>query len=208
MEDMLTPIQPKREIAIGVTGHRWIEETREIRTAIDQVIERILQTYPDHTLLVLSPLAQGADRVVAKRLLRHQGTKLNAILPMPIEKYLTDFPSDESRIEFHHLLDQAEEIIELPHRTSRDEAYAAVGKYILDHCDLLVAIWDGQVAKGKGGTGEIVGIARKQGLPIAWIRHGQKDYDVGERVHQDEMVVRIRFERFSSQNSLLDDGDK
>lgn len=208
MEDMQKSEQPKREIAIGITGHRWIEETREIRAAIDRVIERILQTYPDHMLLILSPLAQGADRIVAKRLLHHQGTKLTATLPMPIEKYLMDFPSDESKIEFHHLLDQAEEIIELPHRTSRDEAYLAVGRYVLDHCDLLIAVWDGQVAKGVGGTGEIVSIARERNLPIAWIRQTQKNHDVTERVHQDEKAVRIRFERFSSQNSLLGDGDK
>jgi len=208
MEDMLKSKQPKREIVIGVTGHRWIEETREIHAAIDQVTERILQTYPHHMLMVLSPLAQGADRVIAKRLLHHQGTKLTAILPIPLEKYLTDFPSDESKIEFHHLLDQAEEIIELPHPTSRDEAYAAAGRYILDHCDLLIAIWDGQVAKGKGGTGEIVHIARERCLPIAWIQHVQKNHDVGEGVYQDERVDRIRFERFSPQSSLPDDGEK
>jgi hypothetical protein len=208
MEDMLTSKPPKREIAIGVTGHRWVKETREIRAAIDQVIERILQTYPDHMLLILSPLAQGADRVVAKRLFPHQGSKLIAILPMPIEKYLNDFPSDDSKIEFHHLLDQAEQIIELPLPASRDEAYVAVGKYILDHCDLLIAIWDGQVAKGKGGTGEIVRIARERSLPIAWIQYLQKDEDTGEEGNQDEIVVRIQFERFSPQSSLPDDGEK
>ncbi|HEY45962.1 MAG TPA: hypothetical protein G4O14_04160 [Anaerolineae bacterium] len=201
MEGTIIIKSSKREIVIGVTGHRWIEETREVLAAIDHVIEKIHQTYPDHNLTVLSPLAQGADRVVAKRLLRHQGTKLTAILPLPIAQYLTDFPSDESKIEFHRLLDQAGEIIELPHPTSRDEAYAAVGKYILDQCDLLIAIWDGQIAKGKGGTGEIVRIAREQGLPLAWILHVQKDQDVGER------VVRIRFERFSLQNSAPGDGE-
>ena len=207
MEDMLKSEQPKRDIAIGVTGHRWIEETREILAAIDHVIERIHQMYPGHNLTVLSPLAQGADCVVAKRLLCDQGTNLTAILPMPIDQYLTDFPSEEVKSEFHHLLEQAGEIIELPHPTSRDEAYAAVGKYILDHCDLLIAIWDGQVAKGKGGTGEIVSIARERGLPIAWIECVQKDDDTGEKDYQDETVIRIQFERFSPQNSTPDDGE-
>jgi hypothetical protein len=158
-------------------------------------------------LTVLSPLAEGADRILTKGFLHHQGTKLTAILPMSIEKYLMDFPSDESKIEFHHLLDQAEETIELPHRASRDEAYAATGKCILDHCDLLIAVWDGQAAKGEGGTGEIVRIARERGLPIAWIQHAPKDHGAGEKIHQDERVIRIRFERFSTKNSALDDGE-
>ncbi len=199
--------QPRHTVAIGVTGHRWIEETREILSAIDHVMERIHQMYPDHNLIVLSPLAQGADQVVAKCLLRDQGTKLTAILPMPIEQYLTDFPTDESKSEFHHFLEQAEEIIELPNLTSREESYIAVGNYILDHSDLLIAIWDGQVAKGKGGTGEIVHIARERGLPLAWIQQVQKDHDVDERVLQDERVVRIQFERFPPQNLAPNDGE-
>lgn len=198
--------QVKRDITIGVTGHRWIEETREVLAAIDHVIEKIHQLYPGHNLTVLSPLAQGADRVVAKHLLHQQGTQLIAILPMPIDQYLTDFPSDKAKVEFHHLLDQAGEIIELPQPTSRDEAYAAVGKYTLDHCDLLIAIWDGQVAKGKGGTGEIVHTARERGLPLAWIQHVQRDHDVDEKIHQYESVIRIQFERFSPEISTPDDG--
>jgi hypothetical protein len=207
MDNMIKSKPSKREITIGVTGHRWIEETREIRAAVDQVIEKILHTFPDRMLTVLSPLAEGADRILAKRFLHHQGTKLTAILPMPIEKYLMDFPSDESKIEFHHLLDQAEETIELPHHTSRDEAYAATGKCILDHCDLLIAVWDGQAAKGKGGTGEIVRIARERCLPIAWIQHAPKDHGAGEKIYQDEKVIGIRFESFSQHNRLTNDGE-
>jgi hypothetical protein len=105
------------------------------------------------------------------------------------------------------LLEQAEEIIELPYLTSREESYIAAGNYILDRCDVLIAIWDGQVAKGKGGTGEIVHIARERGLPLAWIQHVQTDHDIDERVHKDENVVRIQFERFSPQNSKSDDGN-
>jgi hypothetical protein len=104
------------------------------------------------------------------------------------------------------LLDQAEEIIELPQPTSRDEAYAETGTYILDRCDIMIAIWDGEGAKGKGGTGEIVRIARERGLPLAWIQHVQTDPDVDDRIHQDENVVRIQFERFSPQIPTPNDG--
>ncbi|HEY42550.1 MAG TPA: hypothetical protein G4O11_01065 [Anaerolineae bacterium] len=205
---MSKPKPSKREITIGVTGHRWIRETLELTSAIDQVIETILQTYSGRTFTVLSPLAEGADRVIAKRLLRHQGTKLTAILPMPLEKYLGDFSSDESKKEFHRLLDQADKIIELSHPTSRDEAYAAAGKYILDHCDLLFAIWDGQVAQGKGGTGDIIRLARERDLPLVWIRYTQRDQNTKEAVQQEERTDRIFFERFPSQNPLSIAGEE
>jgi hypothetical protein len=194
----------KQEIAIGVTGHRWIKGSQEILAAIDHILEKIRQTYPDRFLTVLSALAQGADIVVAKHLLRLSGTKLTVILPMPKKDYLTDFGSDESIHEFHRLLGQAHEIIELSLLTTREESYAAVGNIILDQCDLLIAIWDGQPARGEGGTGEIVESARKRGIPLAWIQPNQQDHASGVNDTQGENVVRIQFERFSPQKSLSD----
>jgi hypothetical protein len=38
----------------------------------------------------------------------------------------------------------------------RLDAYRRVGHYVVDHCDLLIAIWDGQPARGRGGTADIV----------------------------------------------------
>jgi hypothetical protein len=208
MEDTIKSKPSKREIVIGVTGHRWIKETPELISAIDQVIETIPQTYSGRTFTVLSPLAEGADRVASKRLLRHHGTNLTAILPMPLEEYLKDFPSDESKMEFHRLLDQADEIIELSHSTSRDEAYAAAGRTIIDHCDLLIAIWDGQVAQGKGGTGEIVRLARERNLPLVWIHLAQGKDDADEASQQEARLDRIFFEHFPSQNPLSIAGEE
>lgn len=36
-------------------------------------------------------------------------------------------------------------------------------------CDALIAVWDGQPARGVGGTADIVGAARHLGTPICWI---------------------------------------
>jgi hypothetical protein len=208
MKDTIKAKPSKREIAIGVTGHRWIEETLELTSAIDQVIATILQTYSGRIFTVLSPLAEGADRVVAKRLLRHHGTNLTAILPMPLEEYLKDFPSDESKTEFRRLIDQADKTIELPYPTSCEEAYAAAGRYILDYCDLLFAIWDGQVAQGKGGTGEIIRLARERNLPLVWILHTQNNQKIGNVAQQVERIDKIFFERFPPQNSLSIAGEE
>jgi hypothetical protein len=37
---------------------------------------------------------------------------------------------------------------------------------MLDHADLLWAVWDGQPARGYGGTADVVAAARAKGLPV------------------------------------------
>jgi hypothetical protein len=40
---------------------------------------------------------------------------------------------------------------------------------VVDRCDALIAVWDGEKSRGRGGTAEIVGYAQEQGVPIAWV---------------------------------------
>ena len=37
------------------------------------------------------------------------------------------------------------------------------------HSDLLIAVWDGQVPRGRGGTGEVVELAMTRGVPIVHV---------------------------------------
>ena len=48
----------------------------------------------------------------------------------------------------------------------RKEGYAKAGQYVVDHCDVLIAVWDGMPSRGRGGTAEIVQYAREQRRPI------------------------------------------
>jgi tetratricopeptide (TPR) repeat protein len=59
----------------------------------------------------------------------------------------------------------------------RDAAYERVGRYVADHCEILIAIWDGQPARGRGGTAEIVAYARQANKPLVWIKSAPP-YDV------------------------------
>ena len=55
----------------------------------------------------------------------------------------------------------------MPAADSRTEAYEQAGRYIVEHSDVLLAVWDGLPARGRGGTAEIVAWARDSdsGLP-------------------------------------------
>ena len=40
------------------------------------------------------------------------------------------------------------------------------GRATVAHCDILVAVWDGRLARGHGGTAEVVQLAIRRGTPV------------------------------------------
>ena len=56
-----------------------------------------------------------------------------------------------------------------PDGLEREQAYERAGRYVVDRCDAIIAVWDGEKSRGRGGTAEIVGYAQEQGVPIAWV---------------------------------------
>jgi hypothetical protein len=163
-----------RELRIGVTGHRILAERERVAAGVEAAISRTEAAFPGRLLVVVSALAEGADRLVAEAAMARPGSRLRAILPLPRSDYLEDFASPESRDEFLRLLARADEAVELPARASREAAYAAANALMLDGIDVLIAVWDGRVAQGRAGTSEVVARARAQGLPIAWVHAGNR----------------------------------
>jgi len=162
------------QIVIGVTGHRNLDNRSVITRAVSSAIDSIRQMAPPlpsttRLLVFLSPLAEGADRLAVHEALRVPGTVLKAVLPLRKDDYMQDFTTEESKKEFEELLAQAKSIRILPVTNSRVEAYEQVGRYIVDRCDVLMAIWDGKSSKGHGGTQEIVQYARDINRPLVWI---------------------------------------
>ncbi len=156
-------------IVIGVTGHRFLHGLGELIPVIDAVLVRIEVQWLGAALTVISPLAEGSDRIVARRVLRRERAGLVVPLPLPEELYLQDFQTPESREEFSELLAHANKIVCFPEAAARPEGYVAAGQYMLANCDLLIALWDGEPSRGDGGTADMVELARQQCLPIAWI---------------------------------------
>jgi hypothetical protein len=187
------------ELIMGVSGHRWVNESPKLLNAIDEVLEKIIECYSSKELVLVSPLAEGADRIVAKRAISLPNVRLIALLPFPMEEYLEDFSSKESEREFQELYYQAEQVEELPGSLDREEAYLELGKVLINQSDLVIAIWDGKPAKGKGGTEEVVQMAREQGMPLAWIFYEQTDVDKSEVSLDNEFHGKVILERFPGQ---------
>jgi hypothetical protein len=161
-------------LRIGVTGHRVLADTEVVVAGIEKALARIETSHPGRSFVVVSALAEGADRLVGEAVLRRPGSRLEAILPLPRFECLDDFATPESKQEFLRLLERADSVSELPAQSTREAAYEVVNDRLLDGVDVMVAVWDGNEAQGRGGTAEVVARARERGLPLAWVHAGNR----------------------------------
>jgi hypothetical protein len=165
-------------VSVGVTGHRVLAEVGKLEAGIDTALAEIERRFGGEPLTIVSALAEGADRLAAERVLLRPGARLEVVLPLPQAEYERDFQEPSSLAEFRQLLARADHVVELPAgadgASSRDDAYLAGGTYLLEHCDVILAVWDGQGAQGRGGTGQIVTQAREARQPVAWVHAGNR----------------------------------
>jgi hypothetical protein len=162
------------DLRIAVTGHRALADTAAATAAIDVALDLITSRIRPAVrarcrLVAVSALADGADRLVADRVLAQPRSGLEVILPMPKAAYVPDFDPVSSLPEFERLLAEASWLAIITGASSREDAYAKAGHAIADRADITIAIWDGQPAAGKGGTGDIVGYLRAGQRPWIWI---------------------------------------
>ncbi len=95
---------------------------------------------PDRAVQALSSLAVGADQLFADLALTC-GAELTAVIPSGDYEACFDNAADLARYRTLKARAAREVRLDFPHST--DEAYYAAGAYIADHCDRLLAVWDG-----------------------------------------------------------------
>lgn len=153
-------------LMIGVTGHRDLVEAElpDLERALERFFGDVQKRFPDLPLLVTTPLAEGADRLVAQVAWR-LGIDINILLPMPLHLYRSDF-ADGSCSVFEEMMGYGE-VIELPllnpspadgslDRSALDAQYEYLGIYLAAHSHILLAVWNGHPSGAAGGTSEVV----------------------------------------------------
>ena len=149
-------------LIIGITGHRDIplEDADKLKEKIKGIFEELKEEYPNTPLLLLTPLAEGADRIAAKAAIE-EGIDYVVVRPFQEEEYVKDFP--ESKDEYYDLRDKEKHknlkgIFSLEYIMNdnakhygpeRDKLYENVGTYIVRHSQILIGLWD--VKEGKKG---------------------------------------------------------
>jgi hypothetical protein len=149
---------------VGVSGHQHIP-----RAALAFVKRGIARTLSEtnHDLVGITSLAAGADQIFANIVLAQSG-QLHVIVPCL--HYEESFNTSAERREYRALLPRAVTTDELGFPGPCEEAFLAAGRRVVELSELLIAVWDGRPARGKGGTADIVEYAKSLGrrLEVIW----------------------------------------
>ena len=157
-QDTVRPDDHALPLVVAVTGHRDLleHEYDGITNETEKFLSDLMRDFTERRIQVMSPLAEGADRIVARAAL-DLGLELIAPLPMEQSEYRKDFQTAASRAEFDELCLQASHVLVLSaESTDRDRLYAQLGVFLSAHCHILLAIWDGKLGKRLGGTAQVV----------------------------------------------------
>ncbi|MFD9880009.1 hypothetical protein ACFWZT_00905 [Streptomyces alboflavus] len=145
---------------VGITGHRGL--SAEVEQQVRQALAEVVEAYDAAELVGLSCIADGPDAWFAEAALAHGG-RIEVVIPA--EQYRSGLP------DWHHptydtLLNRASTV----HRTGLDgsdsDAHMRGSELLVDQVDELLAVWDGQPARGYGGTADVVTYAEGKGVPV------------------------------------------
>ena len=137
---------------VGIAGHQkrrgldwnWVSDTLRVELTALGGVSR-----------ALSSLAAGADQRFVTAALK-LSIPVTAVLPMT---GYARFLRGRDLARYHELLARCDQLV-LDGGGRPNEAFLAAGRYIVDHCDILFAVWDGLPAGAMGGTGDVVEYAR------------------------------------------------
>jgi hypothetical protein len=147
---------------IAVSGHRGLPAAT-VRL-VDEAVREWLSS-ADGDLTGLSCLADGADQIFARAVL-DAGGRLEVIVPAAA--YRNGLPQD-ARAGYDALLEAASAIDRLAFSESTPEAHMAASEFMISRADQLLVVWDGQPARGFGGTADVVAAARNRPVPVTVI---------------------------------------
>lgn len=162
---------PARQVAsalpifrvVGFSGHRQLNDPVAVGRVIREELERLRQACSDEWI-ALSSVAEGSDQIFVAQA-RGLGLSWHAVLPLPKPEFASDFSAVEwATVE--RLLAQAEHVRVITENGTREDAYLDCGMETVNGADLLLAVWDGEQARGKGGTADVVAYAQSLGKPV------------------------------------------
>jgi hypothetical protein len=148
-------------LLIGVIGHRAFDaQYREsLEREISEALDGIRSQTPNTRIVVVTSLAEGADRVGAQVAIA-KGLAFVAPLPFEPAAYERDFP--ETAAKFRDLLTRAESAFVAAE--AGFSGYEAAARWIARHCQIVIALWDGDDANPAiGGTAHTVRLRHQVG---------------------------------------------
>jgi hypothetical protein len=151
---------------VGFSGHRHLGDVAALAKVLASELEGLRSRAPGEWI-ALSSIAEGGDRLFVQSA-KGLGIAWHAILPLPKAEFAKDFnPAEWEAVE--RTLGGAEHVRVITENGTRQDAYLDCGMATVDGADVLMAVWDGEPARGKGGTADVVAYARSLSKPLVTI---------------------------------------
>lgn len=144
---------------IAVTGHRTLDPgtRRLVRRGLGRVLAR--ETRP---IVGLTCLADGSDQIFAQ-LVVDAGGSIEAFIA---SERFTDTLPPTSRRRHLRLRALAAAVYVVGGAYPTPASYMRAGRMMVDRADAVWAVWDGEPARGPGGTADVVAYARERAIPV------------------------------------------
>ena len=153
----------------GITGHRpqkfpWKRNEADPRCVAlkENLAKQIERLVDDGFTDFLTGMAEGVDTWAALIVLdlREKNPKLKLHCILPCRKQ-TEGWSDAARTQYYEVLDQADSIVYV-NREFRKNCMLERNRFLADHSDLLLAVYNGE---RRGGTAATIRYAQKNCIP-------------------------------------------
>ncbi|MFG2863186.1 hypothetical protein [Streptomyces sioyaensis] len=145
---------------VGITGHRGLPAATEklVRAGLDAEVKK----YEPTELCGVSCVADGPDTWFAESVLA-AGGRIEVVIPA--DQYRDGLPSAHHAA-YDALLRQAVEVHHTGLGESTSQAHMTGSEILVGLVDRLIAVWDGEAARGFGGTADVVAYAGSMGVPV------------------------------------------
>ena len=162
-------------------GHRFLENENQVRENISTSLDYLISIHGE--IECISNLACGADTLFIQEAINKK-CKIQLILPFQINEYEKDF-DNESLILFRSIIAKHAHSIHGDLKSSDDNdrvlAYQTVGRSKIEESDAVLAIWDGEIGKGLGGTKDLIDYAILKEKDLHWIK--------AKRVSNEDVLI-------------------
>jgi hypothetical protein len=161
---------PGIPLVISVTGHRDLTEdgVRAVREGIAALFEDLRHRYPHTNIILMTALAEGADREFAREALAHS-VPVAPVFPTRLESYKETFSGDGFADGVAGSVEDVQSILDHPLTLSPCvldygnvniiEGFRRLSAFLVGNSHILVAAWDGWCSKYSGGTYDTIRMA-------------------------------------------------
>jgi len=148
---------------------RFEQSDNHYKSLNDRLTDKIAQLCYEGYLDFYCGMAIGCDllcgEIVVSLMPRYSDIKLHAVVPF---KGQADTWARDDQIHYQHLLQQCATQICL-HDHYKNEYYMERNRYLVDNCDILLAVCDPDKIPCRSGTGATVRYAQAKGKQIIFV---------------------------------------